>query len=78
MSKTNEVKNITVDKNTWDILCDVSDELETGPKEDGPENGDELTGLYELKAIVRRVIAQSRYYERKAKRKEQLRHNLLI
>lgn len=70
MSKTNEVRTITVDKNTWDILCDVSNELETGLKEDEPENGDELTGLYELKAIVRRVIAQSRYYEHKSKRKE--------
>lgn len=35
--KTNDLKQITVDRVTWEALCDISDELETDLEDDGPE-----------------------------------------
>jgi hypothetical protein len=64
--KTNDLKQITVDRVTWEALCDISDELETDLEDDGPEQDhNEITALYELRSIVRRVVAQGRYFDRK-------------
>lgn len=64
--KTNDLKQITVDRVTWEALCDISDELETDLEDDGPEQDyNEITSLYELRSIVRRVVAQGRYFDRK-------------
>lgn len=64
--KTDDIKQITVDRTTWEVLCDISDELEADLEDDGPEQDhNEITSLYELRSVVRRVVAQGRYFDRK-------------
>jgi hypothetical protein len=35
--KTDDIKQITVDRTTWEVLCDISDELEADLEDDGLE-----------------------------------------
>lgn len=67
MNNTN-TKQITVDADMWQDLCDISDELEADILDKGPEGDhNELTVLYEMKSIVRRIVAQSRHFEKNDK-----------
>lgn len=64
--KTNDLKQITVDRVTWEALCDISDELEADLEDDGPEQDhNEITSLYELRSVVRRIVAQGRHFDKK-------------